>query len=56
MAMSFVVRQPFVISTIVGATTLKQLQENIDSLGTELGDEVIKAIQTVHNQQPNPCP
>ncbi len=56
MAMAFVHRQPFVTSTIVGATTLHQLQENIDSIHTELDDDVIKAIQAVHAQQPNPCP
>lgn len=56
MAMAFVNRQPFVCSTIIGATTLTQLQENIDSVNCELDDEVIKAIQTVHDQQPNPCP
>jgi aryl-alcohol dehydrogenase-like predicted oxidoreductase len=56
MAMAFVNRQPFVSSTIVGATTLAQLQENIDSVNCELDDDVIKAIQTVHQQQPNPCP
>jgi len=56
MAMAFVYRQPFVTSTIVGATTLAQLQENIDSVNCELDDDVIKAIQTVHQQQPNPCP
>ena len=56
MALAFVNRQPFVTSMIVGATTTGQLQENIDSLNVELSEEIVKAIQTVHNQQPNPCP
>jgi aryl-alcohol dehydrogenase-like predicted oxidoreductase len=56
MAMAFVLRQPFVTSTIVGATNTQQLQENIDSTEIELSDEVIKAIQSVHNELPNPCP
>ena len=56
MAMAFIHRQPFVRSTIVGATTLSQLQENIASVETTLDDEVVKAINAVHTRQPNPCP
>lgn len=56
LAMAFVHRQPFVTSTIVGATNLTQLKENIATVDVELDDEVIKAIQTIHLQQPNPCP
>ena len=56
MAMAFVHRQPFVKSTIVGATSTSQLKENIASVNTELDDEVVQAIQAVHARQPNPCP
>ncbi len=56
MAMAFVHRQPFVKSTIVGATSTGQLKENIASVDTELDDEVVQAIQAVHACQPNPCP
>ena len=56
MAMAFVNRQPFVKSTIVGATSTSQLKENIASVNTELDDEVVQAIQAVHARQPNPCP
>ena len=56
MALAFVLRQPFVSSTIIGATTLKQLAENCSSVDLTLNNEVIAAIQKVHQFNPNPCP
>ena len=56
MALAFVLRQPFVSSTIIGATTLKQLAENCSSVDLTLNDEVVAAIQKVHQCNPNPCP
>ncbi|OED36793.1 aldo/keto reductase [Chromatiales bacterium (ex Bugula neritina AB1)] len=56
MALAFVNQQPFVTSTIVGATTLEQLQSNIDSVTTVLDDALIKEINEVHQRYPNPCP
>ncbi len=56
MALAFVHQQPFVTSTIVGATTLEQLQQNCDSVDTEIPQQAMKQIQQVHATMPNPCP
>ena len=44
----------FVASTIIGATTLAQLKENIDALGTVLTPEVVAQIDAIHASLPNP--
>jgi aryl-alcohol dehydrogenase-like predicted oxidoreductase len=56
MALAFLLRQPFLTSAIVGATTLEQLQTNLDAADLTLPDAVIEAIEAVHAAQPNPCP
>lgn len=56
MALAFVNSRPFVTSNIIGATTLSQLKSNIDSVNLNLSDEVLAAIESVHQQIPNPSP
>ena len=56
MSLAFVNQQPFVTSTIIGATNLKQLKENIGSIHVVLSDEVLEQINEVHNTMPNPAP
>ena len=56
MALAFINQQPFVTSNIIGATTMDQLKENIDSIDIDLSDEVIKGINDIHEQIPNPAP
>lgn len=56
MALAFVIMQPFVTSTIIGATSLEQLTENIDSMELKLSEDIIKEINEVHEQIPNPAP
>lgn len=56
MALAFVQNQAFVTSTIIGATSLSQLKENIDSQYVFLSDATIKAIEKVQNQFPDPAP
>lgn len=56
MALAFVNSRPFVTSNIIGATTMKQLEENIASIDVELSDEVLKGIQAIHREIPNPAP
>ena len=56
MALAYVTSRPFVTSTIIGATSLAQLSENIDSINLILSEEVFEAIEAVHQAQPNPCP
>lgn len=56
MALAFVTDRPFVTSNIIGATTLEQLEENIDSVNLTLSKEVLKAIEVVQESIPNPAP
>ncbi|WP_298898444.1 aldo/keto reductase [uncultured Psychroserpens sp.] len=56
MALAFVTDRPFITSSIIGATSLEQLEENIDSIDITLSDELLKAINEVHAEIPNPAP
>lgn len=56
MALAFVNQQPFLTSNIIGATNLDQLQENIGSIELSLSIELLKEIEAVHSQIPNPAP
>src|SRR5450830_1583387 len=56
MALAFVTSRPFVTSNIIGATTLQQLQSDLDSSKLTLDDEVLAAIELLHREQPNPAP
>ena len=56
LAQSFVNSRPFVTSNIIGATTMEQLKENIDSVDIELSDEIMEKINQIHNNNPNPSP
>lgn len=56
MALAFVRSCWFVTSTILGATTLEQLQENIGSVNLELEPEILAEIDKIHALYPNPNP
>ncbi|MCM5705547.1 NADP(H)-dependent aldo-keto reductase [Larsenimonas salina] len=56
MALAYVTSRPFVTSNIIGATTMAQLESNLQSAELELSDEVIEAIEGVHQRLPNPSP
>ena len=56
LALAFIKQQFFVSSTIIGATNLEQLKENIDAFDIVLSEEVLKGIEVIHKQQPNPAP
>ena len=56
MALAFVNERPFVTSNIIGATSLEQLTENIDSINVSLSEEVLSSIEKVHAEMPNPAP
>lgn len=56
MSLAFVNQQPFVTSNIIGVTNLEQLTENIDSINITLSDAILKQINEVHAQIPNPAP
>ena len=56
LAQAFVNSRPFVTSNIIGATTMDQLKENIQSVNIELTDEMMNKINLIHNNNPNPSP
>ncbi|TCV92626.1 NADP(H)-dependent aldo-keto reductase [Biostraticola tofi] len=56
MALAFVRQQPFVASTLLGATTLEQLQTNLASLDLTLDEEVLTALESIHQRFTIPAP
>ncbi|HLA29546.1 MAG TPA: NADP(H)-dependent aldo-keto reductase [Pseudomonas sp.] len=56
MALAFVSAQPFVSSTIIGATSLEQLESDLTSSELRLSTEVLAGIEAIHKMQPNPAP
>ncbi len=56
LALAFVNTMPFVTSNIIGATTIEQLKENIESADIVLDEEVLEDINLIHASQPNPAP
>ncbi len=56
MALAYINQRPFLTSTIIGATTMTQLKENIGSSNLTLNSEVVQAIEEVHKINSNPCP
>jgi aryl-alcohol dehydrogenase-like predicted oxidoreductase len=54
MALAWCYSRWFVGSTIIGATTLAQLKENIDAESVALSVEVMKAIDGIHARYTNP--
>ncbi len=56
LALAFANQQPFVSSTIIGATSLSQLQENIDAFQVNLSKEILIEIDKIQEQYPNPAP
>ncbi|QXP60906.1 aldo/keto reductase [Olleya sp. HaHaR_3_96] len=55
MSLSFVNMRDFVTSNIIGATTIKQLKENIDSINLTLNKELMQEIDKIHAGIPNPA-
>ncbi len=56
LSLAFVNQQPFVTSNIIGATTMKQLKEDIESINIKLSFEIIDEINLVHKKNTNPAP
>ncbi|MNG04199.1 L-glyceraldehyde 3-phosphate reductase [compost metagenome] len=56
LAMGFVLQQPFLTSAIIGATTLEQLKENIDTIDIVLSKEILNEIEKVQAIIPDPAP
>ncbi|RNM04036.1 NADP(H)-dependent aldo-keto reductase [Dickeya undicola] len=56
MALAFVRQQPFVASTLLGATTLEQLKTNLDSFDLTLGEDVLTELEAIHRRFTIPAP
>lgn len=56
LALAFVRSRWFVTSTILGATTLAQLEENLRSIEIALTAELLAGIEKIHARYPNPAP
>ncbi|MDM5178634.1 aldo/keto reductase [Massilia sp. DJPM01] len=54
MALAWCYSRWFVASTIIGATSLAQLKENIDAMSVTLTPEVVAAIDAIHARMTNP--
>ena len=52
MALAFVNDQPFVNSTLIGATNMTQLKTNIDSISLKLSEEVYEEIDKLRREFP----
>ena len=55
LAIAFVRGRWFCASTIIGATTMAQLEENIDAAGVALPDEALAEIDAIHLRYSNPA-
>ena len=56
LSQAFVNSRDFITSNIIGATTMSQLKENVESINISLTEEVINEINLVHEKIPNPAP
>ncbi len=56
LALGYVASRWFVGSSIIGATTMKQLKEDISAAQRPLDDETMKAIRDLQGRYPNPAP
>ncbi len=54
MALAFVNSQPFVSSTLIGATNMEQLKNNIDSISIKLPTEINEEILKIRREHPMP--
>lgn len=55
LALAWVVRRGYVASTILGATTLEQLEENLACLDVKLSAELEAAVEAIHRKSPSPA-
>jgi aryl-alcohol dehydrogenase-like predicted oxidoreductase len=56
LALSFVYHRWFVASTIIGATSMRQLQENFNAWQKPLSTELLQKIEQLHLRYMNPAP
>ena len=51
---AFVSNRPFVVSCIIGATSVGQLRKNLKSINFKISKEILDDIEKVHLSDPNP--
>lgn len=56
MALAFINTRPFLTSNIIGATSMEQLKEDIDSIDFDFTDAMLQDIEAVHKEISNPAP
>jgi aryl-alcohol dehydrogenase-like predicted oxidoreductase len=56
LALAFVNSRSFVASNIIGATTMAQLDECLNSVNVKLDTETLERIDAIHHLHMNPCP
>ena len=56
LALAFARTRRFTASTILGATSLAQLKENLDSATVTLASGVLEQLERVHQRHPSPAP
>lgn len=56
MSLAYVNTRNFLTANIIGATSMQQLKENIGSMEVQLSEEVLKEIEKIHLEFPNPAP
>lgn len=54
LALAWVKSRPYVSSTIIGATTMEQLKEDIQAFDLDLDGDTLKEIDVIHRQCRNP--
>jgi aryl-alcohol dehydrogenase-like predicted oxidoreductase len=56
LAVAYVTSRPFVTSNIIGATTMAQLETDLDSIELTITPEIEKRIDEIHQLHSNPAP
>jgi aryl-alcohol dehydrogenase-like predicted oxidoreductase len=56
LALKFCDTRPFVTSTIIGATSIGQLEADLAAFDLPWTEELEKAVNALHAEQPSPCP
>ena len=56
MSLAFVFSQWFMTSTIIGATSMAQLKQNINAYRIDLPEELLSEIEYIHLSAMNPAP
>lgn len=56
MALAYVNSRPFVGASVIGATSMEQLKDNVASDNVVLSDELLRSIECIHDDNPNPSP